>query len=90
MQSFYLTFLRKMCFLFQMVQKVTEFDFFRIKTQNRSNVANIREILGFYSERFKFCDRLNHLDQKNSFYVKMSDRNFPSSAHELSEVINII
>ncbi len=33
MPRFYLKFLHKMSFLIQMVQKVTEFEFFRIKTQ---------------------------------------------------------
>ncbi len=42
MQWFYLTFLGKTSFLVQMVQKVTEFEFFRINPKNLSNIAKIQ------------------------------------------------
>ena len=39
MQRFYLTFLRKMSFFVQMFQKVTEFELFRVKNPNLSNIS---------------------------------------------------
>ncbi len=61
----------KLVFLVQMVQKVTEFEFFRIKTEKSLQYLRIQfleifqRFLGFHSEKLKFCDLLNHLDQKN-------------------------
>ncbi len=47
MQRLYLTFLRKTSFLVQMVEKIIEFEYFRIKIQkNLSNISKM--VLGRY------------------------------------------
>ncbi len=89
MQRFYLTFSRKTSF-FGPNGSEGHSEFFRIKTQNLSISPKyhfgdiIERFGGFYSQKFKFCDLLNHLDQKNLFYVKMWDRTFAFSAHAIS------
>ena len=70
MQRFYLRFLSKTSLFGQMVHKVTEFKFFRNKAQKsllylQNGILEILERFGgFYSEKFKFCDLLNDLNQK--------------------------
>ena len=75
MQRFYLTFLHKTSFLLQMVQKITQFEFFRIKIQKslwylyNGTLEILQRFLDFYLKN-SYSVTFWTIWTKKSFYVK--------------------